>query len=381
MTSPVIVGQVNLRNLLEGSEDLQKILDTIPEIYGILQDQRDIVYVTALISDAQAKIDLALYGLQGIQTALSALIDTLMQTFDISYHQLLLTDTPIAGGLSSYLNVFNANLKNQYDSNRPYDEGGASMVAVMFIVNYQNMFQARQAAQEIAGMFKYAEQARLDALKGLIGVTDYKELVEEFWGHYLKKQIAGTHATVQGNWQKYSVGDLFPDIAQPLNDWLEALKGKWIPQVNAYLLAERLKAMFNKIIDFLGRLVVIIDAWKKLLLDTSVTVIITPIVTGSVSDDGGIYSAQDNLAFYTTTIAQQIRNQQFTNLSGGITGTDYSAIVRQDNFCAGVNMVFKAPSAEAAVQQMNAVFRLWGLGSISLGIEEQANQYLEQNIG
>jgi len=381
MTNPVFVGQINLRNLLEGSEDLQKILDAIPEIYNTLETTRDEVYIAAKVADLQAKADFALVGLQGIATAISAAIDALIQTFDISYHQLLLTDAPVAGGLSSYLNMFNSNLKNQYDSNRPYDEGGAAMVAVILMVNYQNMFQARQAAQQIADMFKYAESARLDALKGLIGVTDYGDLVEEFWGHYLKKQIAGTHATVPGNWQKYSVGDLFPDIADPAKDWLESLKGKYIPQVNAYLLSERLKAMFNRIINFLGNLVVIIDAWKKLLLDTSATIIVTPIVTGSVSDSGGIYAAHDNLAFYTTTIPQQIRNGSFANIGGGITGTDYSAMLRGDNFCAGVNLVFKAPSAEAAAQQMNAVFKLWGLGSISLGIEDQANQYLEQNIG
>lgn len=380
MVQPIFVGQINLRNALGGSEQLQQIMDAVPEIYSTLEATREVAVAAAALADIQEKADLVFQSMQGIQKAVEALIDALVNTFDISYHQLSLTDTPIAGGLSSYINVFNANLKNTSDDNRPYDEGGAAMVTIMLVVNHQNMYQAMRAAQDIKAMFIQAETARKDALKALLGVTDYEDLKQEFWGHYIKKQMAGTHATVPGDWQKYSIGDLMPNITQPLNDWLAGLEGKWVGETNAYLLSVRLRAMFDKMLAFIGNIVTIIDAWKKLLLDTSITIIVTPIITGSV-DNGVTNTAHDNLAVYMTTVSEQIRAGSFVNITGGLTGTDYSAMVRQDNYCAGVNLVFKAPSVEVAAQQIGAVCKLWGLGGVSLGIESEANQYAAQNIG
>lgn len=372
---PAYIGTINLRNALSGGDDFKAVIDAIPQIYDTLQATREVSVTAAALADAQVFISTQLAALQIVSNLMQTAVDALIQTFDISYHQLDL-DQPVGGGLSSYIAQFNANLYNKADSNRPYDEGGAAMVAVMWVVSYQNMRTAFQKMQEIKTAFASAEESRKSALKLLIGTTDFKDLKEEFWGHYIKHQAAGTHATTQGKWFKASVGDFMPDVGGKIQAFMAAIEGKILAEPNAYLMAERIKKIFDQWLSLLGDLVTIIDAWKKLLLDTSITMIMSPIVVGSVGQYGEAYPAHDSLAAYMSSVPEQIRNDSEIKLVPG----DYSMLIRNDQFVAGMNMVFKAPSVELCAQQINALFSLWGLGNISLGIEDQANTIIAGSV-
>jgi len=366
---PAYIATLNLRNVLTADENVAKIIDAIPQIYDTVENAKEVAVASAALADLQEFVATYLTSLQIISNLIQTAVDAIIQTFDISYHQLML-DKPVAGGLKSYLAQFNANLSNKADSNRPYDEGGAAMVCLMMMVNYQNMRTAYQKIQELKAALDAAETSRADALRLLTGVTNFEDLKEEFWGHYIKKQTAGTHATTQGKWKKASIGDMMPDIPGRINAFMKALEGKWLQEPNAYLMVERVKKVFDQWLSILKDIVTIIDAWKKLLLDTSFTVIMTPLVTGSVGQYGEAYPAHDSLAIYMTSIPQQIRDDQAIILVPG----DYDFLLRGDQFIAGINLVFKGPSVEVCAQQVNALLKLWGLGEINLGIEDKANE-------
>lgn len=368
---PSCVATINLRKALTADKNIAKIIEAIPEIYDTVENAKEVAVASAALADLQTFVATYLAGLQVISNLIQTTVDVIVQTFDISYHHLLI-DKPVAGGLKSYIAQFNANLSNKADSNRPYDEGGAAMVCLMIMVNYQNMRTAYRKAQELKKALDVAETSRTNALRLLTGVTNFEDLKEEFWGHYLKKQTAGTHATIQGKWRKASIGDMMPDIAGRINSFMKAIEGKWLPEPNAYLMAERIKKVFDQWLSILKDIVAIIDAWKKLLLDTSLTVIITPIVTGSVGEYGEAYPAHDSLAIYMTSIPQQIYDGQAIVLVPG----DYKFLLRGDQFVAGINMVFKGPSVEVCAQQVNALLTLWGIEGVNLGVEDKANDLI-----
>jgi len=382
-----IITTVNIGEMIKDSP-IAKIVDAIPEINSTLEKTKEIMKAKAILADVQAMAISVLGGIGVISAAVQSAVDLIINTFDISFHELVLD--PKEGGLYNYAERFNFHLKNKQDPNRPYDEGSAAMCSLMLVVNFKDLEESKKKFDGLVAMFKAAENSRREVLKKAIGAEDFDTLKEEFWGCWKKRYEAGTHnpEITKGNWNKQSLGVLFPEVFEDLQTTLEGVLNNAIPNPNLALLSGRIDTVFDTIIDVLKDIITIIDAWKSLLFDSGITVIIPPICAASTTDGDllNLADAAKNIAsnfadgietteatgappvsktasenLYTAVygIAGAIESGEYTELPGQ--EADYSVLLEPSQFIGGINIVFKGPSTQALMVQVETFCALVGI--------------------
>ena len=328
------------------------------EVIGIYKEGRKALTV---FQDAQNYINLGIGTLAGIWQAYKQIMEAILNTFDISYHQLMIA--PQVGGLNSYVNTFQMHLFDKSDDNRPNDKGAAVYFTVMFLFSFKDLAEANRRAQQLKDLFTAFQGQRADILKAQVGYTDFDQVKQEFWGHYQKKYLAGSRAQQTPNsWIKHSVADIIgvSQAANVLTNYMNQISR--VPDSAAFNLSDRIDKVFDQIIGVLDDITLVVDAYVKLLLDTQITVLLLPPITGSVSNIiPYIVPAYQNLGHYATTIGDQIDTKTYVDLAPNGQNPDYSSILRSDFYTTGLNMVFKGPDATTAIGEARAVMALWGI--------------------
>lgn len=373
--SNVRIVAANLHNFVDNP--IMKILDQLPVIEEIVKGVKIVRQAQAVIQDGIAYINMGILGLAALAAIAKQLLEMILETFDISYHQLIIP--PAVGGLGNYMNQFQMHLYDKSDANRPADKGAAAYMTVMFVFSFKDLAEAQRRIAQLKALFTSFEGKRAAILKAQIGYTTWDEVKEEFWGHYQKKYLAGSRAEVQpGDWTKYSVADVIGISAAANNLALMLDQMSRIPDPLAMTLAGRIGKIYDEIIGTIHDMALIVNDFKELLFDAQITVLLLPPVSGSASNViPYIIPAYQNLGRYVATIPGQIDNKQYVDLAPNSPKADYSTVLRSDFYTTGLNMVFKGPSAEAAIQEARLFMALFGITIPDIpGVSEA----FEQNV-
>lgn len=369
MTDKITVAGINPKEALAGAELTSGLKEALNLLDTAVETIKDVQKAKALIADAQAMVDVGLAALKSVETLFDLVIDAILQTFDISYHYLTLF--PEEGGLYAYHKRYKTNLFDQADANRPYDEGGAFLINVSMIVNFTDPTTAIDNFNKFVKLFENTDNARKKALQKLLGAVDFDDLRTAFWGHYKKKELAGTHQANTNNWGKKSISDMFPETYGEVVDFFDTMKRKIVPNIEINLLSLKIDAMFNDILGVIRDLSKFVTSWESLLLDSQILFIVTPAIGGTIEDDTIVTSATKNLGRYLSTIYDQIKLGTYNDIFNS--GFDLTPVLNPSQNVGGIEIVFKASTPDLVIQQTNAFLTFFGLGSIDFSLVDSIN--------
>lgn len=373
--SNVRIVAANLHNFVDNP--IMQLLDMLPAIEEIIKLTKEGRQIMAAIQDGIAYANIGILGLAALNAMMKQAVEMILNTFDISYHQLILD--PSIGGLGNYMNKFQMHLYDKSDANRPADQGAAAYMTVMFVFSFKDIAEAQRRIAQLKALFTAFEGQRAAILKAQIGYTTWDEVKEEFWGHYQKKYLAGSRAEVQPNgWIKHSVADIIGISAVASRLTLALDQMSRVPDPLAMNLSNRIGKIYDEIIGTIHDMALVVNDFKELLFDAQITVLLLPPVSGSASNIiPYIIPAYQNLGRYVATIPGQIDNKQYVDLAPNSPKADYSTVLRSDFYTTGLNMVFKGPSAEAAIQEARLFMALFGITIPDIpGVSEA----FEQNV-
>ena len=356
LNEKIKVTAVNPYQVLLQDSGIESIVNGLETLEDIISAQKAIEKAKAIFADIQRGVQLGLSAFAALQAIVDQLVSITLDLFEVSFHMLEVTPKP--GGIITFLNRLNSNLHDPADEDRPYDEGGSFLQTNLFLISSNDLSDAWNSFDNLQKPFSAAKALRSDLLKTVLGVEDFESLKQAFWGHYVKKEQAGSHQSDDLFWIKKSTKELFPSEFLALTEQLQNYIDQGTPNINAISIANRIDSVFNYTLNLLQDIQAIYETWKSFIVDAQITIIALPVVQGSSEGPGQVQSAVKNLSKYLSTIYGQIKDKTYEDGTGG---QDISSILRNNVVMAGLVIVFKGPSTNALTSQSEAFLRLFGI--------------------
>ena len=255
------------------------------------------------LTDAKRVVQTSLAGFGLVTEIMKSVIGIITEISDTSFYTLFIS--PQSGGFSTFIDTFKYHLFDATDPDRPYDEGNAVLLPVVYLISMADMAVADQAFDNLENLFNKAGNEGKAFMKELTENSGELKGMEDtadpngFWKHYYTKRIIGSRKKLidYEGWNKMSIMDLLPSDAVAM---LQALSDSWtqvadgVPDSSS--LIAKTEAMYDSIFASIKEVVRIIDAYTRLFLDNQITLLQLPAIEGEALKAGNsIYELNKDL--------------------------------------------------------------------------------------
>lgn len=416
-------GQVVWANV-NSKDFLPSFIQAFADSALLIQETLEMFWLTQkaemVFTDAKRVISTGIAGFGLVAEIMNSIVQIITEVADMSFYTLFVS--PETGGFSTFIDSFKYHLFDATDPDRPYDEGNAVLLPVVYLVSFPDLAAADEAFENIENLFNSTKKEAnafvtefKDANEAFTGMEDTTE-PSGFWKHYYTKRVIGSRKKMidAEGWNKMSVIDLLPkqaiNILQSLSDSWSVIGGAGIPDSSD--LIKRTEAMYDNIFASIQQVVTIIDSYTRLFLDNQITLLQLPPIEGEAIKAGNSayvlnadlfkllspanfdYSGkkaatsvlsefmselpsllkehafeieQDPLEDVSLGMAESIQEDLFGDVevdnpfNKSSIQPNFTNFLRNDYFVGGMVCIFKGPSLKLVEEQASSFLRLFGV--------------------
>ncbi len=353
MNKPVVAG-INLRSFAD-VPILEQIEQYIPEIQSTIDKVKEVQKAKAFFTEIS---ELSYSGIEAfgiLNTLLQQMKEFIQNIIETSFYWLEIE--PLRGGFYSYINELQANLLNKSDPQAPIDEGADVMMLMMGLLVYKDVQEAQRNFENLKNMFSNFDKLRNQLT--LKYALDYDSLKEEIYEFYRERKLKGSHYITKEKWEKKSLADFFPPQITDLFNSLDKIHYTTTSPSVVLSMSGRVDNALQDLLDLLETVIAIISAYKKLVLDSGLFVILTPPQESIAAEQSSyVIPANEVLASYLWQIPDKIKTGDYEKLTSH--EVDDTFLLESSYFVGGINFVFKAPDTTTILQYSDRLRSILG---------------------